>query len=246
MTITTYSIIPEDRVVVIDGQIAQNVDMSGIPPNVHAIQWDGLRGLGTIEYNVDPETGELPPPGSFVDAAQYATQVASAEAIIYAANHPVTYYSTINGNTYGGVVYNLGSAIVIYTPDTPQPPNTTTLVPGTPASYQALYWYDGAWVLSSFDPTLALSDAKNVLNTAVAVSATEQSVIQSRIYSPVQFSTAADVTALPTADYPGMSLGEYQTYLNGQVASLQATVNAATATTELYSFDPKVDGNPNP
>lgn len=246
MPFTNYTIVPSDGVVVIDGQAAQGVDMSGIAADVHAIQWYGLRGEGTIEYEIDSVTGELPPPGYFTDPDQFLAQTNEAEAIIYAANNPVTYYSTVDGNIHQGVSYNLGDPIVIDTPNTPQPPSTTTAIPPTPEVYQELYWYNDAWVISSCDPNLSLSEAQNLLGTAVETSAAEQGAHQARIYSPVQFATAPDVTALATADYAGMDLGEYQTYLDGQVSSLQATLNAATATSQLYSFDPTVDGNPNP
>lgn len=247
MAFTNYTIVPEDGVVVIDGQAAQNVDMSGIPANIHAIQWYGLRGAGTIEYKANPVTGELPAPGSFTDINQYLAQTTSAELIIYAFNNPVTYYSTVEGNVYDGNTYALGAPIVINTPDTPQPPQTTTDVPGTPnPTYERLYWYNDAWVVSSVDPSLSLSEAKNVLNTSVARHGADAGRYQARIYSPVQLETAADISLLPTADYAGMDLGEYQTYLDGQVSALQGIVNAATSVTQLYTFNPRVDGNPNP
>lgn len=246
MAFTNYTIVPEDGVVVIDGQAAQNVSMAGIPPNVHAIQWYGLRGVGDIQYKVDPLTGILPAPGSFSNPNQYITQTSSAEAIIYAFNNPVTYYSTVNGNVVQGETYSLGSPIIVDTPNTPQPNDTTTLVPGTPEAFQSLYWYNDVWVLSSFDPNLSLPEAQNVLTVAVKSSAGSLGDEQARIYTPVQLFAAADVSLLPTADYAGMDLSEYQTYLDNQVNFKLAVINAATNTGQLYGFDPNIDGNPNP
>jgi len=246
MAFTNYTIIPSDSVTVIDGAVAQEVDMTGIPADVHAIQWYGLRGQGTIEYEIDPLTGELPNQGSFTDPAAYSAQTTQAEAIIYAQNNPVTYYVTTSEVVYAGTIYPFGTPIVISTPDPVQPDNTTPLVPPTPEDFQQLYWYDDAWVISSVDPSLSLTEAKNVLNTDVSTSAALQGTTQARIYSPVQLAAAPDITTLPTADYAGMDLGEYQTYLDNEVASMQATVNAATSVSQLYNFNPEVDGNPNP
>jgi hypothetical protein len=246
MPFVNYTIVPEDGVVVVDGLAAYGVDMTGIPSNVHAICWYGARGAGTIEYNPNPSTGILPAPGNFSNASQYITQVNQAELIIEAAQNPITYYSTVEGNLYDGITYTLGDSITVNTPDTPQPPNTTLAVPPTPSSFQELYWYDSAWVISSVDPSLSLSEAKNVLNTAVETSAALQGATQARVYSPVQLFAAPDVTVLQTADYSGMDLGEYQTYLDSEVSSMQAIVNSAVSVPSLYGFDPNVDGNPNP
>lgn len=246
MAFTNYIIVPPDQSVVIDGQVASDISMAGIPPNVHAIYWYGVRGVGEIQYKIDPVTGVLPGPGSFTNPNQYITQLNEAESTIYAYNNPVTYYSTVAGNVYEGETFGLGSPIVIDTPNTPQPPETTTLVPGTPEDFQLLYWYNSSWVLSSFNPSLSLSEAQNVLTVAVKSSAGELGDFQARIYSPVQLFASADVSILPTADYAGMDLGEYQTYLDNQVNFKLAVISAATSTSQLYSFNPNIDGNPNP
>lgn len=245
MAFTNFTIIPDDSVVIIDGAVASGVSMTGISPDVHAIQWYGDRTSGFIEFKANPATGILPGPEEFTSPAPYSAQTSEAEAIIYAANNPVTYYSTVSGNVYGGVTYSLGSPIVIDTPSTPQPADTTTDVPPTPEDFQQLYWYSNAWVISGVDPTLSLSDAKTALNTAIEASAAGQATLQARIYSPVQLSTAPDITALATADYFGVDLGEYQTFLDGEVSSMQAQVNAAASVSALYSFNPTVEGNPN-
>lgn len=42
------TIIRDDNVVIVDGR-ALSVDLSGLPDNLHAVQWDGL--AGHVEYN---------------------------------------------------------------------------------------------------------------------------------------------------------------------------------------------------
>ena len=237
---TNYTIVPQDGVVVLDGDSAFGVSMTGIPATVHAIQWKGAQSAGVIEYKVDPETGELPAPGSFTSAATYSAQTSEAQAIITAQQNPDIYYSTTDSNTFQGQTYSLGSEIVVATPSTPQPANTTTDVPPTPESFQQLYWYSNAWVISGFDPSLSLSAAKTFLNTAVETSSASQGQNQARIYSTAQLFAAANVSVLPTADYPGTDLGAYQILLDAEVASLEGTIAAATTTTSLYSFDPTV------
>jgi hypothetical protein len=58
------------------------------------------------------------------------------------------------------------------------------------------------------------------------------------LYSSVQQIEAPSVLALDALSYPGTTIGEYQTYVDGLVASSTATINAATSTTALYSFNP--------
>jgi hypothetical protein len=241
MPYTNYTIIPSDGTVVIDGVAAFGVDMTGIPADVHAIQWYGLRSSGTIEYVVDPITGVLPPQGSFTDPTVYQTYTDEAEQLIYAANNPVTYYVTQNGLVYGDVTYGFGQAIVIDTPSPVQPTGTTADVPPTPQDFQTLYWYNDAWVISSFDPQLALADAQAFLVNVTKTSASEASAYQTRIYSPLQFSSEASPETLPTADYSGVDLGTYQAYLDGEVSATEALINAATTTEDLYGFNPAVD-----
>jgi hypothetical protein len=57
--------------------------------------------------------------------------------------------------------------------------------------------------------------------------------------------SASDIGTLPTADYFGVDLATYQTYLNGEVSTMTATINAATANSQLYQFDWRVEGDPN-
>lgn len=246
MTYTNYTIIPIDLVVVIDRDIATAVPMTGIDPTTHAVHWYGAKGYGEIEHIADPVTGVVPVATRFTNPNRFSTQIGLAQSIIDAYKNPKVYYSTINNNQYKGNTYELGSGITIDTPNTPQPSNTTVLVPPTPETFQKLYWYGNEWVVSSFDPNLNLLSAQSTLTTAVETSAAEQGALQSRIYSPVQLVSSPNALSLPTADYTGVDLGSYQAYLDEQVTSLTSTIQAATLTTELYSFDYRVIGDPNP
>jgi len=245
MAFTDYTILPKFNTVIVDGETAAGVSMAGISPTVDNIIWLGLQTKGTICFEPNPVTGVLPAPGSFTNPNQYIAQVTEAQAIIFAANNPETYYSTANENVYEGVIYPIGTPIVIYTPDTPQPTETTTTVPPSPEAWELLYWYNSAWVVSSVDPTLTLAVAKSTLITEVNTSAAAAGADQARIYSPVQLFAAADVDTLATADYAGETLGTYQTFLDGQVFAKTATVNAATTVTQLYDFNPNVVSDPN-
>ena len=53
---TKLTIIPEDKTIVVDGDAVTqcaHVDLSWIPTDVHAVQWDSEKGKGFVEYNVD-------------------------------------------------------------------------------------------------------------------------------------------------------------------------------------------------
>lgn len=43
------TVVKEDNVVIVDGNIINTCDLSGLASNIHAIQWDG--SSGEIEYN---------------------------------------------------------------------------------------------------------------------------------------------------------------------------------------------------
>jgi hypothetical protein len=118
------------------------------------------------------------------------------------------------------------------------PPNSTHLIPSTISSGQTLQWDGSAWVLASFDITLPLADAKtSLINTTRAdgASAVDAEV---GLYSVVQLITAPDINALESQTYPGTTLGEYQTYVDGLVASTTAEINAATTVPDLYPINP--------
>ena len=245
MAFTDYTILPKFNTVIVDGETAAGVSMAGIPTTVDNIIWRGLQTKGTICFEPNPATGVLPAPGSFTNPNQYIAQVTEAEAIIFAANNPETYYSTSNENVFEGVIYPIGTPIVIYTPDPTQPPESTTTVPPTPEIWETLYWYNNAWVVSSVDPTLTLAGAKATLITALNTSAGAAGRDQARIYSHLQLFAAVGVDTLATADYTGETLGTYQAFLDGQVFVKTATVNAATTVPQLYDFNPNVEPDPN-
>jgi len=238
MSYTFYSIIPPDGTVVIDGVGAQGVDMTGIPSDVNAIQWNGVAGTGTIEYKYDFATNTLPPPGSFTNPDTYVTQVVEALSIIDAYLNPVTYYFT-EYTEYEGGFYRIGAAYTSYAVGHPQPPNTTTQVAPIPDIGQELWWYGGVWVVSSFDPSLTLPEAKTSLIKQLAEVAARAVDSQLTIYSVVQLIQAASVGALVTRSYPGVTLNDYQVYVDGVVTTENNVINAAGATLDLYSFNPE-------
>ena len=97
---------------------------------------------------------------------------------------------------------------------------------------------------SSFPPDLGLAGGQAYLSTAVETSAASAADNEARIYSAVQLFAAPDVTTLPTADYTGVTLGDYQTFLDGQVSTMQAEIAAITDVNYLYDYDPAVDTVP--
>lgn len=240
------TLFPRDAAAQINTVLASNVDFTGIDPTIHCIQWYGDLGQGTIEYVDDPITGAKPQNDVITDIAPYMSYAEQAVAIINIAENPEVYYATSNGVLFGDVTYALGTMIEIGTLNTLPPPQSTQQVPPTPEDFQELWWYDdAAWVVSPFNPALTLTDAKNFLIEKVQVSGGEQADYQARIYSAYSLVASGDPGALPTADYYGIDLATYQTYIDGEIATMTATINAATNTAQLYSFDWRVEGNPN-
>lgn len=43
------TIIPSDQVMLVDGRAIHGIDLTDLPPNVHAVQWDGE--AGHVEFN---------------------------------------------------------------------------------------------------------------------------------------------------------------------------------------------------
>jgi len=236
MTYTLYSIISSSQSVTVDGSVASGVSMVGIPLNVSAIQWKGNILQGTVEYYVD-SSGVLPPPTTFTDPAIYETYVTEALAIIEAFNNPVLYYFT-EFTTFDGSPYPIGAPYTSFEVGHPAPANTVLTPPPAVASGQTLYWYDSAWVVSSFDPNLTLPGAKTSLISTVTQTGATAVNTELGLYSNVQQIEAGSVLALDTLTYPGTTIGEYQTYVDGLVASSTATINAAVSTTGLYTFNP--------
>ena len=146
------------------------------------------------------------------------------------------YYSTVNDNLYNNIFYDLGQVI---TPVVGSPlSNYTEQLPLRPQQGQTLYFYGGAWVVSSFDPSLALPQAKSTLISTVTQGGAVAVNNELGLYSNVQQIEAGSVLTLETLTYPGTTIGEYQTYVDGLIASSTVTINAAVSTTALYSFNP--------
>lgn len=238
-----YTLVPSDNLVLINGEAANDVNFAGINPSIHCVQWYGT--IGEVEYVYDPINQTKAPNERIDSMAPYQMYLDQAQTIIYAQNNPVIYYSTSDENFYQGVVYILGSPIVVDTPNTPQPPQTTLSLPPTPESFQELYWYANAWVISSVDPNLSLTAAKNNLIERAKASGAANVDYQARIYSVVNLFAAADVTALDTADYTGLTLGDYQTYIDGEISAFEGQVNSATTVPQLYNLNPEITANPN-
>jgi hypothetical protein len=238
-----YTLVPSDNIVLINGEAANDVSFAGINPSIHCVQWYGT--VGEVEYVYDPINQTKAPNERITSMAPYQVYLDQAQTIIYAQNNPVTYYSTSATNTYEGLIYPLGAPIVISTPNTPQPAQTTLSLPPAPESFQTLYWYANAWVISSVDPNLSLPAAKSALIDEARTSGAANVDYQARIYSVVDLFAAADVTALASADYSGLTLGDYQTYIDGEVSSVEAQVNAATTVPALYNLNPEITANPN-
>lgn len=239
---SVITLVPVDELILIDGEVANNVNFSGIDPTIHAISWYDTQGV--VEYKGNPITGARPQNQLIDDLTPYQSFVTQAQSIIYAQNNPVTYYSTTGALVYGDGVYGLGAPVVVTAVGWPQPAQTTSKVPGTPEPWETLYWFGNNWILSSFDPSLSLPQAQAYLLQLVKVSAAQASAAQASIYSIVELFNAPSVSDLPTADYPGVTLGQYQTYLDGEVASKEAILNNAATTVDLYSFNPAVNAEP--
>jgi hypothetical protein len=155
MAFTSYTIVPVDGVVVIDGVGYRPVDMTGIPGTIHAIVWDGVQEKGQIQYKQLPD-GTLPTPESFADPADYYSQI---EACV----NPLVCYAISNTSEYGGEIYNIGEQLKIY--QYPHPPVslgfTTSVPPEQTLDYTTLFWANSAFVWSLFDPNGTLTSGQS-------------------------------------------------------------------------------------
>jgi len=151
---------------------------------------------------------------------------------------PPSYFSTTNNNLYlpAPNLYSLGQRMI---PAEGYPlSDYTDTFPLPTEQGQTLYFYSGAWVVSSFDPSLTLPEAKTSLINTVRSDGASAVDTEVGLYSAVQLIDAPSVSALETKTYQPVTLGEYQTYVDDLIVSATATVNAATSTTALYSFNP--------
>lgn len=235
------TLFPNDNTASIDGNYAPNIDYTGINPTIHCVQWYDTEGW--VEYDANLMTGEKPPNEIINSIDPYLTFVGQAEAIINAYLNPVIAYSTSNNTVFQGNTYSLGDEIVISTPNTQPPLESTPIVPPTPEDFQDLYWNGADWLLSPFPPSLSLAEAQDNLTDQVNASVSANMGVQSRIYSTYMMVTNADPGALQCADYP-LTLADYQTEQDAKAATAIAQINAATETAQLYSFDPLIDPVP--
>lgn len=154
------SIIPEDQIVVIDGQAAAGVNMDSVDPAIHAIQFNQTINEGEVEYKVDPVTGFCPPSEPITSIQPWQSQVDEAEEIIYCGNNPKTFYKTVSPG--------IGSPVIVYQKGWPQPPDTTTQEPPSqPTSNCVLYWDGASFVWSTFPIDLSLEDAQTYICNTV-------------------------------------------------------------------------------
>jgi hypothetical protein len=241
--VARITIVPSDSLIIIDGEVANNINFSGLDPAITAIQWYGA--VGQIEYAKDPITSAGLPNQDITSLAPYNSYVTQAQQIIFAQNNPVDYWvNTEAGIQYEGLPYGFGALIRVSDVGWPQPSGTTTSVPPTPDAGQTLYWYSGQWVPSYVDPTQSLSSNKQALITACSVSAAAAMSEQSSSYSTLQLVQSADPTLLPCAYIDSLTLGDYQTYLDGEVSATVAQINAATDNATLYNLNPAIDPIP--
>jgi hypothetical protein len=231
MTFTNYSIIPSDKSVTIDNTPYLGVDMAGIPGTVQAIHWDGIALEGTIEYSQLPN-GTFPPSGSFTNPDDYYNQT-------QACLDPLVCYATTIDSVYLGQTVNFSQELIIRQwPHPAVPSGFTILVPPIADAGQVLYWYSSIWIVSSFNPSSTLPQAKSKLISQVTRNGAAAVNTQLGLYSNPEQILTADVLALDCVSYPGTTIGDYQTYVDGLIASSTATINAAVSTTALYSFNP--------
>jgi hypothetical protein len=237
------SIMVPDEVVVIDREIVSDVSMVGIPPNYHNISWYDTEGW--IEPVYDIMSGEPKPPNTRItDLTPFMTQITYAQQVIDLRQNPEYYYSTAEGVFSDGDEYGFSNAIQVLTPNFVPPAQSTALVPPTPESFQELYWSGTAWVLSAFPISLNLVQAQANLSNQVKANGADAVNLQSRIYSVLDMLNETQPGDLPAADYPSMSLTDYQTYIDGEVSTLLGVISAATTVQSLYSFDPTVNPVP--
>lgn len=245
------NLIPDDGVAVIDDVATFGMDYTGLDLSIHAIHWNNTQGV--IQYKANSVTGEAPANTFFSDLTPYQSYVTAAQAKINAEQNPVSYYATQDGVVVGDITYFKGDEIIQTEVGWPPPAlNTTLLVPPVVTSAEAfnlgqrLYWTGSIWTLSFFDINLTLTQAKAQLILKTETAAANNMDNQTRHISILNLLTAADPTILNIADYAGFTLGQYQTYLDGEVASKVGVINAATAVADLYSYDPRIDEDPNP
>lgn len=202
---------------------------------------NGSPSLGETIVDVVPTVDEFPvaPEWYWVDVddsilggmAAYDTATSTVIDL-----YPAKYYYTGNDPAYGPI----GSEVFVAPASDPQPADTSIDPPLSPSAGSTLYWYDGGWVSSYFDPNVynTLSAAKDYLNQQTYLVAAAAVNTQTSLYSTVQL-VQGDLSTLPVLTYAGYTCASYQTYIDGEVSARVAEVNSATAIGQLFVFNPE-------
>ena len=101
--IKRLTIIPEDKTIVVDNDVVTqcaHVDLSWIPSDVHAVQWDAVKEKGFVEYNVEEKfPQEFNEIGIWQQAVtdHASEKTAVANAIEAARDHEAEVRGTRNG-----------------------------------------------------------------------------------------------------------------------------------------------------
>jgi hypothetical protein len=221
MAFTNYTIVPEDGTVVIDGQVTQNVSMAGISADVHAIVWNGVNGLGEIQYKQDPITGILPAPGSFTNPDDYYNQT-------QACLDPLVCYSTSNESVYDGLTFEIGKMLVIYQWPNPAVPSgfTSDQPPAQSLSYTSLFWFNSTFVWSLFDPSQPLDEEKSA--SINYVNSTAYSILQPTDWYVVRYTENGE--AIPP------QTNSWRQEIRDEAKAKVVAINATTTTDELLAY----------
>jgi hypothetical protein len=189
---------------------------------------------------VDPETGELPPPGSFTNPDDYEAQVSEAEAIIEARNNPVYYYFT-QPTDYNYNNYKTGDEYVSTEVGHPAPPNTTLLTPPanpSPASAAILYWSGTEFVWLTYPEGSTLQEAQQF--TVNATNTTAYGILQPTDWYVVRRSDVG--TPIPeNIDSWRQEIRNEAQQKNSTIVSLETleSVNDYTMSDEYLSWAPE-------
>lgn len=158
---------------------------------------------------------------------------------------PLILYAEADGSTYGGRTYSATQQLVIYEwPYPSTPTGFTTVQPVGSLPDYATWQFNGAsWIASSFPISLNLSGAQAYLEANVKTQASSFIGNQLRTYNLPYLISAPSIGSLVPADsvqngYATMT--DYETAVDALVNPKLATIAAATAVEDLYSFDPNI------
>jgi len=154
------TIVPIDRVVVLNGIVASGVDMTSVDPAIHAIQFDTESSEGTVEYKGDPTKGVTPYVEVIASIEPWEILIADAEEMNFCKRNPKTFYNTVPP---------VGRKIAVSERGWPQPRNSTAKPPtDQPYLNTSLYWDGSDYVWSVFPLDLSLLDAQNFVADGIS------------------------------------------------------------------------------